>query len=162
MIKKIILSFFLSVCLFQQAIFAYELNEKDQEIISNFMLKFDKKINTLNSGKKLQVKDKFIVSFEGLKEKYKNNERVFTILNDILINLQNTIITKGGNILHKAILSNLTVVLDKNTFLNNISKVVEDINSLKEFKNSIYFRDDKNIYSNIFNSGGGIQVDKIS
>jgi hypothetical protein len=87
MIRKALLSIFISFC-FIQLSFSYELNDSDQKIVASFAYNLNNKASLLSDNEKLNVKVKLTAAITRMKIKYKNNKRIYNILNEIATELK--------------------------------------------------------------------------
>ncbi len=122
MLKKILISFFLLICAIKSG-FAYDLTSEDKNIIDKIIKKVE--IKTYDEDYKIHVKlvNKIIVSLKILKNKYKNNERIYFILNETQSKIQTKLKNDVENI--KIDILEKIPAIKEESFLNNLDNALE-------------------------------------
>lgn len=135
MLKKIIISIFLLICTLKSW-FAYYLTNEDKNIIDKFIKKVEIKTYVDDYKKHVELVNKIIVSLKILKNKYKNNERISFLLNEILNKIQDELKNDIENI-KKAIFEKRPSIKDKK-FLHKYDKFENIAISIKNESYAIW------------------------
>lgn len=122
MFKKIILSLFLLICTIKSW-GAYNLTNEDKNIIDKIIKKIEIKTYNEDYKKHLKMVNKIIVPIKILKNRYKDNERIYFILQEVQDKIQ-TDLKNEVEIIKKAILEKIPSIKEE-SFFNNLDNAHE-------------------------------------